>query len=153
MFHLCFRRGEIREVIVHVGAPTVTSRLADFLQEVECAKRCHLSDRSCEPGDFLAELVCPDIPSRFCSDPGILKGNTGPNFGNHCRAMVDFVDLLMDRFAHQQNHPTYCLSLKAMEIGAKQYDKEGTRFWTSKRKKKQARKNGPPQYVSIYSLC
>ena len=27
------------------------------------------------------------------------------------------------------------------------YDKEGTRFWTSKRKKKQARKNGPPQYV------
>ena len=33
-----------------------------------------------------------------------------------------------------------------MEIGAKQYDKEGTRFWTSKRKKKQARKNGPPQF-------
>ena len=26
------------------------------------------------------------------------------------------------------------------------YDKEGTRFWTSKRKKKQARKNGPPQF-------
>ena len=38
-------------------------------------------------------------------------------------------------------------SLKAMEIGAKQYDKEGTRFWTSKRKKKQTRKNGPPQYT------
>ena len=36
--------------------------------------------------------------------------------------------------------------LKAMEIEAKQYDKEGTRFWTSKRKKKQARKNGPPQF-------
>ena len=36
--------------------------------------------------------------------------------------------------------------LKAMEIGAKQYDKEGTLFWTSKRKKKQARKNGPPQF-------
>ena len=36
--------------------------------------------------------------------------------------------------------------LKAMEIGAKQYDKEGTRFWTSKRKKKQERKNGPPQF-------
>ena len=34
--------------------------------------------------------------------------------------------------------------LKAMEIGAKQYDKEGTLFWTSKHKKKQARKNGPP---------
>ena len=33
-----------------------------------------------------------------------------------------------------------------MEIGAKQYDKEGTRFWASKRKKKQARKNGPPQF-------
>ena len=32
--------------------------------------------------------------------------------------------------------------LKAMEIGAKQYDKEGALFWTSKRKKKQARKNG-----------
>ena len=30
--------------------------------------------------------------------------------------------------------------LKAMEIGAKQYDKEGTLFWISKRKKKQARK-------------
>ena len=37
--------------------------------------------------------------------------------------------------------------LKAMEIGAKQYDKEGALFWTSKRKKKQARKNGPPQYL------
>ena len=36
--------------------------------------------------------------------------------------------------------------LKAMEIGAKQYDKEGTLFWTSKPKKKQARKNGPPQF-------
>ena len=36
--------------------------------------------------------------------------------------------------------------LKAMEIGAKQYDKEGALFWTSKLKKKQARKNGPPQY-------
>ena len=35
--------------------------------------------------------------------------------------------------------------LKAMEIGAKQYDKEGALFWTSKRKKKQARKYGPPQ--------
>ena len=36
--------------------------------------------------------------------------------------------------------------LKALEIGAKQYDKEGTLFWTSKRKKKQARQNGRPQY-------
>ena len=36
--------------------------------------------------------------------------------------------------------------LKAMELGAKQYDKEGTLFWSSKRKKKQARKNGPPQF-------
>ena len=36
--------------------------------------------------------------------------------------------------------------LKAMEIGAKQYDKEGTLFWTSKRKKEQARTNGPPQF-------
>ena len=34
---------------------------------------------------------------------------------------------------------------KAMEIGAKQCDKEGALFWTSKRKKKHARKNGPPQ--------
>ena len=33
-----------------------------------------------------------------------------------------------------------------MEIGAKQYDKEGCLFWSSKRKKKQARKNGPPQF-------
>ena len=41
--------------------------------------------------------------------------------------------------------------LKAMEIRAKQYDKEGALFWTSKRKKKQARKNGPPQYVRIHS--
>ena len=29
--------------------------------------------------------------------------------------------------------------LKALEIEAKQYDKEGALFWTSKRKKKQAR--------------
>ena len=36
--------------------------------------------------------------------------------------------------------------LKAVEIGAKQYDKKWTLFWTSKRKKKQARKNGPPQF-------
>ena len=36
--------------------------------------------------------------------------------------------------------------LKPMEIEAKQYDKEGALFWSSKRKKKQARKNGPPQY-------
>ena len=36
--------------------------------------------------------------------------------------------------------------LKPMEIEAKQYDKEGTLFWSSKRKKKQARKNGPPQF-------
>jgi len=31
--------------------------------------------------------------------------------------------------------------LKPMEIDAKQYDKEGTLFWSSKRTKKQARKN------------
>ena len=37
-------------------------------------------------------------------------------------------------------------AVKAMEIGAKQYDTEGALFWTSKRKKKQARKNGPPQF-------
>jgi len=36
--------------------------------------------------------------------------------------------------------------LKPMEIEAKQYDKEGTLFWSSKRKKKQARNNGPPQF-------
>ena len=36
-------------------------------------------------------------------------------------------------------------SLKTMEIEAKQCDKEGTLFWFSKREKKQARKNGPPQ--------
>ena len=36
--------------------------------------------------------------------------------------------------------------LKPMEIEAKQYDKEGALFWSSKRKKKQARKNGPPQF-------
>ena len=35
--------------------------------------------------------------------------------------------------------------LKAMEIGAKQYDKEGTLFWTSKPKKQQVRKNGSPE--------
>ena len=34
--------------------------------------------------------------------------------------------------------------LKAVEIGAKQYHKEGGFFWSSKRKKKQARKNGLP---------
>ena len=33
-----------------------------------------------------------------------------------------------------------------MEIRAKQYDKEGAFFWTSKRKKKQVRKNGPLQF-------
>ena len=98
----------IREIIVHMGTPTVTSRLVDFLMEVECAKRYHLSDRSRDPRDFLAELVRPDIPLRFCSDPGVLKGNTGPNFGSHCRAMADLVDLLMDRFGQQQSHPTYC---------------------------------------------
>ena len=38
--------------------------------------------------------------------------------------------------------------LKPMEIEAKQYDKEGALFWSSKRKKKQARKNGPPQYCT-----
>ena len=27
--------------------------------------------------------------------------------------------------------------------------KEGALFWTSKRKKKQARKNGPPQYALV----
>ena len=37
-------------------------------------------------------------------------------------------------------------SLKPMKIEAKQYDKEGTLFWSSKRKKKQARKNEPPQF-------
>ena len=36
--------------------------------------------------------------------------------------------------------------LKPMEIEAKQYDKAGTLFWSSKRTKKQARKNGPPQF-------
>ena len=36
--------------------------------------------------------------------------------------------------------------LKAMEIGAKQCDKEGALFWTSKRAKKQARENGFPQF-------
>ena len=37
--------------------------------------------------------------------------------------------------------------LKAMEIGAKQNDKEGAFFWcSSKRNKKQAPKNGPPQF-------
>ena len=36
--------------------------------------------------------------------------------------------------------------LKAMEIGTKQCNKAGALFWTSKREKKQARKNGPPQF-------
>ena len=40
-----------------------------------------------------------------------------------------------------------------MEIEAKQYDKEGALFWSSKRKKKQARKNGPPQYHEISALA
>ena len=40
-------------------------------------------------------------------------------------------------------------SLKAMENGAKQYDdKEGALFFGPKCKKKQARKNGPPQFKS-----
>ena len=43
--------------------------------------------------------------------------------------------------------------LKPMEIEAKQYDKEGALFWSSKRKKKQARKNGPPQYHEISALA
>ena len=98
----------IREVIVHMGTPTMISRLVDFLMEVECAKRYHLSDRTREPRDFLTDLVRPDIPLRFCADPGILKGQTGPNFGNHCRAMADLVDLMMDRFEQQQAHPTFC---------------------------------------------
>ena len=97
----------IREVIVHMGTPTMISRLVDFLMEVECAKRYHLSDRTREPRDFLTDLVRPDIPLRFCADPGILKGQTGPNFGNHCRAMADLVDLMMDRFEQQQTHPTF----------------------------------------------
>ena len=36
--------------------------------------------------------------------------------------------------------------LKPMEMEAKQYDKEGASFWSSKRDKKQPRKNGPPQF-------
>ena len=42
--------------------------------------------------------------------------------------------------------------LKPMEIEAKQYDKEGALFWSSKRKKKQARKKGPPQYTTYPCL-
>ena len=33
------------------------------------------------------------------------------------------------------------------------YDKEGALFWTSKREKKQARKNGPPQYLLRLAVC
>jgi len=36
--------------------------------------------------------------------------------------------------------------LKALDIGSKQYDKEGALFWSSKCRKKQARKNGPSQF-------
>ena len=41
--------------------------------------------------------------------------------------------------------------LKAMEIGAKQCEKEGGLFWSSKRNKKQARKNGPPPSSRFHS--
>ena len=33
-----------------------------------------------------------------------------------------------------------------MKFEAKKYDKEGELVWSSKRKKKQARKNGPPKF-------
>ena len=36
--------------------------------------------------------------------------------------------------------------LKLMKFEAKKYDKEGELVWSSKRKKKQARKNGPPKF-------
>ena len=39
--------------------------------------------------------------------------------------------------------------LKAMEIGAKQYDKEGTLFWTSKRRKSRRAKMGLPSTASF----
>ena len=38
--------------------------------------------------------------------------------------------------------------LKPVESGAKQYDKEGALFWSSKRKRRQTHKNGPSQYRS-----
>ena len=36
--------------------------------------------------------------------------------------------------------------LKAMEIDAKQHDKDGPFFWSKVYKTNQARKNGPPQF-------
>jgi len=51
----------------------------------------------------------------------------------------------VEAFLHLELRHWALAGLKAMEIGAKQYDKEGALFWTSKRKKKQARKNGLPQ--------
>ena len=43
--------------------------------------------------------------------------------------------------------------LKAMEIGAKQYDKEGCLFWSSKHNKAGAQKRASPVQDSSRSCC
>jgi len=71
------------------------------------------------------------------------------NYSNHSEGIQLIVDgrrIQGKREGRETGFEAGLKGLKALEIGANQYDKEGALSWSSKRKKKQARKNGPPQF-------
>ena len=98
----------IKEIILHVGTPTVVERLVDFLMEIECAKLFHLSNRTGSPHDFLERVERPTMPLQFCVDPGVLHEHAGPNLAANARVMSALLDQLMDTARGNEYEPVFC---------------------------------------------
>lgn len=97
----------IKEIILHVGTPSVVEPLVDFLVQLEFAKVWIISDRSVASYDLFDRIERPAMALEFCVDPGVLNQQAGPNFVANCRALTDLLDGLMGSVAAPQSDPTY----------------------------------------------
>jgi hypothetical protein len=98
----------IKEVILHVGTPTLVTPLIDFLIQIECAKLWCLSDKSKPSFDFVDQVERPAMPLQFCTDPGILGQQASLNFVVKCRALAELLEEMLDSVAAPQSDATYC---------------------------------------------
>ena len=85
----------IKEIILHIGTPSIVTPLVDFLMQLQCAKLWCISDRKIASHDLMDRIERPEMALEFCSDAGVLNSQVGPHFATNSRAMAGLLDGMM----------------------------------------------------------
>ena len=97
----------IKEMILHMGTPSVLIPIVDFLAQLEGAKQYCSSDKRSSSFDFAKAVGKPYMNLEHCSAPGFFRQQASPRFRDKTRVFADVLEELMSSIQAPESDPTF----------------------------------------------